>query len=218
MNTINAIQTVWNGNKFRSRLEARTAVMLNYMGLDYVYEEEGYEINGGIYYLPDFYVPKLDSHIEVKANTAYGLKEVIEKCFNAISWGGPIKRIIIISEIPEGRSIDGGIWHFPAVFSFDCEPRDGWWFFYDDYENEGCCTGHISASPLPSWRNYGISPETDIALRDKSFYYSGHPKRDMTEWVSLEESINAHTFNAYKIARQARFEYGEEPEVRRIHS
>lgn len=61
-----AIQTEYNGRKFRSRLEARWAVLFDDLGIDYVYEPEGFEFEDGTKYLPDFYLPELEAWFEVK--------------------------------------------------------------------------------------------------------------------------------------------------------
>lgn len=61
-----AIETEYNGYRFRSRLEARWAVFLDYLGLDYQYEPEGFELEGVGRYLPDFYVPSWGAWVEVK--------------------------------------------------------------------------------------------------------------------------------------------------------
>ena len=55
---IKAIETVYNGYKFRSRLEARWAVFFDALGIKYEYEKEGYE-KDGICYLPDFALPNM---------------------------------------------------------------------------------------------------------------------------------------------------------------
>lgn len=49
-----AIETEYNGFKFRSRLEARWAVFFDYMGWEYEYEPEGFQLSSGLKYLPDF--------------------------------------------------------------------------------------------------------------------------------------------------------------------
>lgn len=63
---IKAIQTEYNGRKFRSRLEARWAVLFDDLGIDYVYEPQGIEFEDGTKYLPDFYLPELKAWFEVK--------------------------------------------------------------------------------------------------------------------------------------------------------
>lgn len=65
-----AIETKYNGYKFRSRLEARWAVFFDEMGIKYEYEPEGFEMSDGTKYLPDFYLPESDCYIEIKHITA----------------------------------------------------------------------------------------------------------------------------------------------------
>ena len=57
MAEIKAIETIYNGYKFRSRLEARWAVFFEEAGIEYQYEPEGYVLDNGECYLPDFYIP-----------------------------------------------------------------------------------------------------------------------------------------------------------------
>lgn len=65
-----AIETYYNGYRFRSRLEARWAVVFDAMGIKYRYEEEGYKLrraNGWcVQYLPDFHLPELGMWCECK--------------------------------------------------------------------------------------------------------------------------------------------------------
>jgi len=51
-----AIETCWNGWRFRSRTEARWAVLFNQLNIKFEYEKEGYELPSGRY-LPDFWLP-----------------------------------------------------------------------------------------------------------------------------------------------------------------
>lgn len=61
-----AIETSYQGYRFRSRLEARWAVFLDSLGIEYWYEHEGCPLATGRGYLPDFYLPALGCWIEVK--------------------------------------------------------------------------------------------------------------------------------------------------------
>ena len=61
------IETMYNGYRFRSRLEARWAVFFDTLGIRYEYEKEGYELDNGVCYLPDFWLPALHCWIEIKA-------------------------------------------------------------------------------------------------------------------------------------------------------
>lgn len=64
---IKAIQTQYKGYKFRSRLEARWAVYLDAVNVQWEYEPEGFEFTSGRMYLPDFYLPEFYSYLEIKA-------------------------------------------------------------------------------------------------------------------------------------------------------
>lgn len=76
-NDIKAIETEYDGHRFRSRLEARWAVFFNAIGLTYEYEIEGFEMDG-TRYLPDFYIPSLNRWFEIKGKPL-SLDE-IKKC------------------------------------------------------------------------------------------------------------------------------------------
>lgn len=64
--TIKPIETRYKGYRFRSRLEARWAVYLDAVGLRYEYEPEGFTLENGERYLPDFWLPDVNSWAEVK--------------------------------------------------------------------------------------------------------------------------------------------------------
>lgn len=62
---VKAIETIHNGCRFRSRLEARWSIFFETLGIDYQYELQGYDFDG-IYYLPDFWLPVHQCWIEIK--------------------------------------------------------------------------------------------------------------------------------------------------------
>lgn len=63
---MNAIETVYNGYKFRSRTEARWAVFFDALKIKYEYEIEGFKFDNGVMYLPDFYLPEYRCFMEIK--------------------------------------------------------------------------------------------------------------------------------------------------------
>lgn len=63
---IKAIDTIYNGYKFRSRLEARWGVFFDTLGIKYEYELEGFDLGGAGRYLPDFWLPQVKMWAEVK--------------------------------------------------------------------------------------------------------------------------------------------------------
>ena len=56
-NVAKPIETVYNGFRFRSRLEARWAVFFDTLRVEYEYEKEGYDLGKLGWYLPDFWLP-----------------------------------------------------------------------------------------------------------------------------------------------------------------
>src|SRR5687768_16483921 len=61
-----AKDTYYNGNYFRSRLEASWAVCFDELKVQYQYEPTKFELNDGSVYMPDFYFPKYEFYAEVK--------------------------------------------------------------------------------------------------------------------------------------------------------
>ena len=74
MADLKPIETIYNGNRFRSRLEARWAVYFDLMGVQYQYEPEGFVLENGVYYLPDFYLTECDCYVEIKPIGALDIK------------------------------------------------------------------------------------------------------------------------------------------------
>ena len=66
MEAIKAIPTVYKGVQFRSKLEAQWAKFFDSVGIEWAYEQEGYQFEDGTRYLPDFYLPEAKQFFEVK--------------------------------------------------------------------------------------------------------------------------------------------------------
>jgi hypothetical protein len=64
MNNI-SIQQEYSGTTYRSRTEARWAVLMDAAGVGFQYEPEGYALVSG-WYVPDFWVSGLNAFLEVK--------------------------------------------------------------------------------------------------------------------------------------------------------
>jgi hypothetical protein len=60
-----SIETYYKGYRFRSLLEARWAVFFDAAGIKYVYEPEGFDLDG-TWYLPDFFIPDQNQYLEIK--------------------------------------------------------------------------------------------------------------------------------------------------------
>ena len=103
--TIKAIETHYAGCRFRSRVEARWAVLFDAMFIKWEYEKEGYEFDGGIKYLPDFWLPELNMWIEVKGSQP--TKEEEEKC--RLLCGATKKSVALVFSEPRSEEMFGVI-------------------------------------------------------------------------------------------------------------
>lgn len=80
MQKIKPIETVYRAYRFRSRLEARWAVFFSELNIEWEYEKEGYELEDGSWYLPDFWLPKFKIWVEIKPGSEDEDKEAKKKC------------------------------------------------------------------------------------------------------------------------------------------
>jgi hypothetical protein len=65
MTEIKAIETRYKGYRFRSRVEARWAIVFDALGIQWEYEIEGFKTPSGNY-LPDFRLPQQRCWVEIK--------------------------------------------------------------------------------------------------------------------------------------------------------
>ena len=63
---IKPIEKQYKGRLFRSRLEARWAMVFDELGIGWEYEIEGFEFDDGTRYLPDFFIRETGWFVEVK--------------------------------------------------------------------------------------------------------------------------------------------------------
>lgn len=211
---IKPIETVYNGYRFRSRLEARWAVFFDKIGIKYQYEPEGYEVDLGdkvIRYLPDFYLPDQNIHAEVKPSFEK-LMEDSEKLAWMIDYDGPMSNgLLVLGQIPKfdyellADYIPGFIF-----LKWDCGIMHQWATFtitpnlvIDDLFNEGCATAP-NLIDTPDRRYLAEIGDLYMKFRNMDKCVSG-------EWYEL--SPVRIPSEAYFAARQARFEHGETPTV-----
>jgi hypothetical protein len=229
---VRAIETFYAGCRFRSRLEARWAVFFDTLGVEWQYEPEGYVVQDyerelpGIWptprrrlYLPDFYLPAEDVHVEVKGSdeatewpmwgtavdgaSASGLPDSRRSYGGCKREGGAL---LILGPIPErpvwhpllinrkGAMVEWVHWR-PSVASLDHlaeHPGIGWGFWFDV-----TCGGMVE-------RGYCEGPPPSVVGRPTlgADLVGGHP-RDIIPAPTLQVS------GAYRAARSARFEHGE---------
>lgn len=68
MSTRYASPFIYNGIRFRSRLEAQWACYFDALRIPFDYESHTFDLDGGLIYTPDFYLPTFDVFLEVKPN------------------------------------------------------------------------------------------------------------------------------------------------------
>lgn len=194
------IETIYNGYKFRSRLEARWAVFFDALGVEYEYEPDGFELDNGMYYLPDFRVKcwgnrgqiwdePYDLWIEVKGamsnEDACKIKNFVKPDFSLGTCGmNRVKNpLLVLGNIPLG--ISSMELYFVEMERCDIPP-----FNY-------CLIDGDYWVAMPA------------AINGKFFL-----------WGADESQINNKTevLKAYDIARKARFEHGEKPNVKNINA
>jgi len=190
-NGIQPIITKYKGIDFRSRMEARTAVFLDALGIKWEYEKEGYEIDNGnseiIRYLPDFYIPvqgdgsvkSLDYFIEVKG--IYPTNDEINKaCLLAV----------------HTRKDVFFVYNFP-------------YFDVNDLKRLSLIENHILAIIQESLNENDVIAECRVNekwvfYKDKYFDFQSKPTND-DDIIKLANLSG--TVNAYSSARNAKFEF-----------
>lgn len=95
--TVKALPTSYAGVEFRSRLEARTAMLLDQHQLDWHYEAEGFELSDGTRYLPDFWLPRIRTYIEVKGQNVPGVEKAERFAAEVVGdeWEHPTDMVLI---------------------------------------------------------------------------------------------------------------------------
>ena len=90
-----AIETEYAGCRFRSRTEARWAVFFDTLSLEWEYEPEGFDLDG-IRYLPDFYVQGI-GWLEIKPKKE-PTNEELQKC---LAFAANIETMYMLFGIPQ---------------------------------------------------------------------------------------------------------------------
>lgn len=205
------IETLYNGYRFWSRLEARWAVFFDAAGISYQYEPEGYVGYLGIPYLPDFYLPDLDVYAEVKGTDAQ-LQKDAEKICNAIDFNAtPISRgLILLGEMPNADTDQLPI--FPLLFwgegvlHTDCL-FDIWngaaSLARGDRDDERSAAYEMTEDVHYVWEPSDSSP---VTVKPRYIYADSLPICTDPGYIN----------RCYEIARQARFEYGETPTAAKV--
>ena len=207
--TIQAIETFYDGYRFRSRLEARWAVFFNAAKIKYLYEPEGFQTKDGKYYLPDFYLPDCKVYADAKGARP-GIGTEIKKAIDVMTENKEI--LIILPEIPNSEKC--GVFWLPVYYLHPlCGVTGNRVAFlsyeeYEDYEHKirlvtdfaVGCSEYINAWK-PELIEKAIFAKPDEDMKHNDIF----PVREQFDGPLLRE--------CFLKARRARFEHGETPEV-----
>lgn len=106
-----AIETKYRGRFYRSRTEARWAVVFDEAGLDFEYELQGYNLQGHRY-LPDFWLTEPEWWVEIKGGTPTAKERELARLLMLESG----RNTYIFCGQP-ANARDGGfaVWSYPAL-------------------------------------------------------------------------------------------------------
>lgn len=197
--TLQAIETTYKGYRMRSRLEARWAVAFEVLGLEWYYEREGYVMNDGSFYLPDFEI--INPHgkrffVEVKGDEKEMVRDWrkwvhrLDGRRNGLpsfedSTPGRTTGLVLLGNIPE----PGPVWCHPTISHWKGLNRT-WSVLSKEF---GVMTS------LKWGHEQGV--ETDAKMWDAAPRYHRPP--------NPSDPIFSDITKAYSAARSARFEHGE---------
>ena len=212
---IKAIETEYNGYKFRSRLEARWAVFFDALGVKYEYEPEGFNLGNGRYYLPDFRVKcwgtrgeiedkPFDLYIEVKGKMTYEDAEKI-KDFVGNSW--PSWETVELFPLDEQDDAFNKLWE-------ETESTRNKVLIVGNIPDEGCSHSSSDLGAYEYMDGQEIYP-FNYELIDGD-YFAAYPAAHQGKFFLWGDDSNyiwnvSEVETAYRKARQARFEHGQKP-------
>jgi hypothetical protein len=196
------IETRYAGCRFRSRLEARTAVFFDALRIEWLYEPEGFEIgppDRRRRYLPDFYLPERALWVEVKghsnavdyqmladaAHPEHGLPMTLD---TRTTWPLIKARVLLLGPLPETPMFHQAI---SVIGGRDVAAQ----------LTVVCCTsgdeGH-SHYFLPHGHAFAVNVDGEQRF----------PNDPLATWGYGFSCPDIS--NAYRAARSARFEHGEQ--------
>ncbi|MGL4377743.1 MAG: hypothetical protein ACRCT1_14990 [Microcoleaceae cyanobacterium] len=150
---ITPIETIYHGIKFRSRLEARWAVFFTALGLDFVYEPDGYDLDG-VWYLPDFWIPEWNCFVEIKPEEPP--REAFVKCGKLAHLTE--RRVYLIFGVPS----EGKCTAISCYYDKDIQ-EEGW--------DDDCCNYEIDFNYFGQDHGYDGYGHDDafVAVREERF-------------------------------------------------
>jgi hypothetical protein len=198
-----AIETVYRGYRFRSRMEARWAVFFDVAGIEWQYETQGYEVDDHRY-LPDFWLPESKDWVEVKGDPE-GLRKDFGRMCAILGPDSPLpgfrdgkSGLIVLGEIPDATR--GQILH-PLLSRRDLILQRTWGMFIPQKDRASMFVADSRQSWLYRLFRKETTGDMSVDLRSSGW--------DVDTWTLETGGCFAKIVVAYREARQARFEHGE---------
>lgn len=182
--SIRAIETEFDGYLFRSRLEARWAMFFKTLSIPYRYEPEGYEMDG-VRYLPDFWMPTLDSWVEIKGESPTDQEDKKARLLA----DGTSKKVYVF-------------WGDIGLPSDEEMPESAWCYFPDTGDGGGWdCSYYWCECHQCGALGIEFNGRSDrLKCKRAGCAYSGHGDKGYNY-------DSPRLIRAYRAARQARFEF-----------
>lgn len=214
--TIKAIETKYKGYRFRSRLEARWAVFFDALGVEWEYEKEGFSLENGESYLPDFWLPKANMWAEVKPE-AFTDRE-LRKCGYLVKMTD--EPCLLLDGVPARKwypalsiEVVGSEYHNGYRSYFDNEERESIVPMWGDSHKYLGDTDYI----VKKFFAYCLSDYYIVNKYDKRMIVRGVFPQVVDETLDNYEKDNYGFYSEYfdfaehaiNAARSARFEHGE---------
>lgn len=219
-----AIETRYKGYRFRSRLEARWAVFFDKVGLEWVYEPEGFDLGDAGWYLPDFRIPEWrDTYIEVKP-TLPTPEELYKFLKLAQGMAGSEQRgfesqVMLCGTpgVPHLQVKDGKVHIGGGYMALTATGKHG--DEHGPFIDISCFAMTSGGTNLDIWPMYfrrlsgaTISPVnlhgSEEHLFGLTLFHGPIPRIYVGSGVQYDAPLLKH---AYEAARSARFEHGETP-------
>lgn len=193
------IETVYQGYRFRSRLEARWAVFFDSLGIEWRYEVERYG-NEQYTYLPDFYLPRTKTWVEVKGDPG-ALQEDWQRMVGLLDFNsvlpdfreseGSNRGLLLLGDIPDVSAFHGVVVH-PLIQHHEGLVRN-WAFF--------ATGGPFIADFGRMARLFGLQSDNNLDGPHAGWKVESRLVEALYAWPQALE--------AYRAARAARFEHGQ---------
>ncbi|PKN68488.1 MAG: hypothetical protein CVU54_14315 [Deltaproteobacteria bacterium HGW-Deltaproteobacteria-12] len=206
-----AIDTVYKEYRFRSRLEARWAVFFDAVGLPFDYEKEGFVLDDGTKYLPDFWLPSLNMWAEIKSEINIIESISLDSCLFSASVIQHLRSCELFQLMRRFRNSQ----QWPVACIIGQPGKHRIWFFGWDLSNT---SGGEFEDDNALWciANGQVTLDVHIKSPDREIYSDSlyGPVLEHFTYARDHRYIVGPIEDALKQARQARFEHGEKPEVR----